>query len=106
MVSDNNSGFGTASTVSIEAETGVTTGISAADRARTIRVAVAQMLPQDVSRPGHVFSRREMGVFGPTGQTEAQWTSRLAGLEPAGVICEIMNADGTMARRPRLEVFD
>jgi len=109
MVSDNSSGFGTAFTVSIEAKTGVTTGISAADRARTIRVAVAQNAgPQDLSRPGHIFPLRARngGVLVRTGQTEGSVDlARLAGLEPAGVICEIMNPDGTMARRPQLEVF-
>ncbi|MEE2788782.1 MAG: 3,4-dihydroxy-2-butanone-4-phosphate synthase [Myxococcota bacterium] len=109
MVSDNSSGFGTAFTVSIEAATGVTTGISAADRARTIRVAVApNAKPSDLSRPGHVFPLRARrgGVLVRTGQTEGSVDlARLAGLHPAGVICEIMNVDGTMARRPELESF-
>lgn len=109
MVRDNSSGFGTAFTVSIEAATGVTTGISAADRARTIRVAVApNAKPTDLSRPGHIFPLRARvgGVLVRTGQTEGSVDlARLAGLEPAGVICEIMNSDGTMARRPQLEVF-
>jgi 3,4-dihydroxy 2-butanone 4-phosphate synthase/GTP cyclohydrolase II len=109
MVRDNSSGFGTAFTVSIEASSGVTTGISAADRARTVRVAVApNAKPSDLSRPGHIFPLRARtgGVLVRTGQTEGSVDlARLAGLEPAGVICEIMNADGTMARRPQLEVF-
>ncbi len=109
MVRDNSSGFGTAFTVSIEAATGVTTGISAADRARTIRVAVApNAKPSDLSRPGHIFPLRARagGVLVRTGQTEGSVDlARLAGLEPAGVICEIMNPDGTMARRPQLELF-
>ncbi len=109
MVSENKSGFGTAFTVSIEAATGVTTGISAADRARTIRVAVApNARPEDVVRPGHIFPlrAREGGVLVRTGQTEGSVDlARLAGLEPAGVICEIMNEDGTMSRLPELEVF-
>jgi 3,4-dihydroxy 2-butanone 4-phosphate synthase/GTP cyclohydrolase II len=109
MVRDNSSGFGTAFTVSIEASTGVTTGISAADRARTVRVAVApNAKPDDLARPGHIFPLRARtgGVLVRTGQTEGSVDlARLAGLEPAGVICEIMNADGTMARRPQLEIF-
>ncbi|MGC6418087.1 MAG: 3,4-dihydroxy-2-butanone-4-phosphate synthase [Bradymonadia bacterium] len=109
MVRDNSSGFGTAFTVSIEAATGVTTGISAADRARTVRVAVApNAKPTDLSKPGHIFPLRARagGVLVRTGQTEGSVDlARLAGLEPAGVICEIMNPDGTMARRPQLEVF-
>lgn len=109
MVSDNSSKFGTAFTVSIEAAQGVTTGISAADRARTILAAVAPNAgPQDLSRPGHIFPLRAMtgGVLVRTGQTEGSVDlARLAGLEPAGVICEIMNDDGTMSRRPELEVF-
>jgi len=109
MVRDNSSGFGTAFTVSIEASTGVTTGISAADRARTVRVAVApNAKPSDLCRPGHIFPLRARtgGVLVRTGQTEGSVDlARLAGLEPAGVICEIMNPDGTMARRPQLETF-
>ncbi len=109
MVSENKSGFGTAFTVSIEAATGVTTGISAADRARTVRAAVApNARPEDVVRPGHIFPlrSREGGVLVRTGQTEGSVDlARLAGLEPAGVICEIMNEDGTMSRLPQLEVF-
>lgn len=109
MVQDNSSGFGTAFTVSIEASTGVTTGISAADRAHTVRVAVApNAKPQDLSKPGHIFPLRARagGVLVRTGQTEGSVDlARLAGLEPAGVICEVMNPDGTMARRPELETF-
>ncbi len=109
MVAENRSGFGTAFTVSIEAARGVTTGISAADRATTIRAAVARdARPGDVVRPGHIFPLRskEGGVLVRTGQTEGSVDlARLAGLEPAGVICEIMNDDGTMARRPELEAF-
>jgi len=109
MVAQNSSGFGTGFTVSIEAAKGVTTGISAADRATTIRSAVApNAKPSDLSRPGHIFPLRakEGGVLVRTGQTEGSVDlARLAGLEPAGVICEIMNDDGTMARRPQLERF-
>lgn len=101
--------LGTAFTVSIEARTGVTTGISAADRAHTIRVAIARdARPEDVVTPGHVFplKARRGGVLVRTGQTEGSVDlARLAGLRPAGVICEIMNEDGTMARMPDLEIF-
>jgi 3,4-dihydroxy 2-butanone 4-phosphate synthase/GTP cyclohydrolase II len=109
MVSDNSSSFGTAFTVSIEARQGVTTGISAADRAHTIRVAVADSTSaRDLAHPGHVFPLRAKngGVMVRAGQTEGSVDlARLAGLKPAGVICEIMNEDGTMARMPQLEVF-
>ena len=109
MVSENSCSFGTAFTVSIEAKTGVTTGISAADRARTIQVAVSDgSIAADLARPGHVFPLRakEGGVLVRTGQTEGSVDmARLAGLKPAGVICEIMNDDGTMARMPQLRVF-
>lgn len=109
MVQDNTSSFQTAFTVSIEASQGVTTGISAADRAHTIRVAVApNAKPADLSRPGHIFPlrAREGGVLVRTGQTEGSVDlARMAGLMPAGVICEIMNPDGTMARRPDLVKF-
>ncbi len=109
MVSDNNSSFGTAFTISIEARRGVTTGISAADRAHTIQVAVAdETTARDLARPGHVFPLRAKkgGVMVRAGQTEGSVDlARLAGLKPAGVICEIMNEDGTMARMPQLEVF-
>jgi 3,4-dihydroxy 2-butanone 4-phosphate synthase/GTP cyclohydrolase II len=109
MVSDNRSRFGTAFTVSIEAKRGVTTGISAADRATTIRTAVADDVRQDdLVSPGHVFPIRAKkgGVLVRTGQTEGSVDlARLAGLKPAGVICEIMKDDGTMARMSDLEVF-
>jgi 3,4-dihydroxy 2-butanone 4-phosphate synthase / GTP cyclohydrolase II len=106
---ENNSGFGTAFTVSIEARHGVTTGISAADRATTILAAIAdEAKPTDIVRPGHVFPlrAREGGVLRRAGQTEGSVDlARLAGLRPAGVICEIMNDDGTMARLPDLMEF-
>ena len=106
---DNGSRFGTAFTVSIEAREGVTTGISAADRARTIQAAVdPDAKPEDVVRPGHVFPlrARDGGVLVRAGQTEGMVDlCRLAGLRPAGVICEIMNDDGTMARLPQLQEF-
>ncbi len=109
MVTDNTSRFQTAFTVSIEARRGVSTGISAADRARTILTAVADDAgPHDLVRPGHVFPlrARKGGVIVRSGQTEGSVDlARLAGLKPAGVICEIMNEDGTMARRPDLERF-
>ena len=111
MVPDqhNTTPFGTAFTVSIEARNGVTTGISAADRAHTIQVALDPHAgPDDLTRPGHVFPlvAKEGGVLRRTGQTEgAVDLARLAGLQPAGVICEIMNDDGTMARVPELEGF-
>ena len=109
MVSDNRSRFSTAFTVSIEAKRGVTTGISAADRATTIRTAVADdVTPDDIVSPGHVFPirARKGGVLVRTGQTEGSVDlARLAGLRPAGVICEIMKDDGTMARIPDLEGF-
>ena len=102
---------GTAFMVSIDADTkhGVTTGISAADRAKTIQVAIdPNSRPDDLRRPGHVFPLRARpgGVLQRVGQTEASVDlARMAGLTPAGVICEILNEDGTMARRPQLEVF-
>ncbi|PLX94305.1 MAG: GTP cyclohydrolase II, partial [Desulfuromonas sp.] len=109
MVSDNSSSFGTAFTISIEARTGVTTGISAADRARTIQVAVAdETTARDLARPGHIFPLRAKkgGVMVRTGQTEGSVDlARLAGLKPSGVICEIMNEDGTMSRMPELKKF-
>ncbi|MBN1808911.1 MAG: GTP cyclohydrolase II [Planctomycetes bacterium] len=99
---ENTSRYGTAFTVSVDAASGVSTGISAADRARTIRVAVADdVRPEDLARPGHVFplKARRGGVLVRSGQTEGIVDlCRLAGLKPAGVICEIMNADGSMAR--------
>jgi 3,4-dihydroxy 2-butanone 4-phosphate synthase/GTP cyclohydrolase II len=109
MVSNNTSPFNTAFTVSIEAKKGVTTGISAADRAHTIRTAVADdAKPEDLVRPGHIFPLRARtgGVLVRTGQTEGSVDlARLAGLKPAAVICEIMNEDGTMARMPELQKF-
>jgi 3,4-dihydroxy 2-butanone 4-phosphate synthase/GTP cyclohydrolase II len=109
MVEANTSSFGTAFTISIEAREGVSTGISAADRAHTIRVACDdRSVPADLVRPGHVFPLRAKkgGVLVRTGQTEGSVDlARLAGCRPAGVICEIMNDDGTMARRPDLEIF-
>jgi 3,4-dihydroxy 2-butanone 4-phosphate synthase/GTP cyclohydrolase II len=106
---ENSSGFGTAFTVSIEARHGVTTGISAADRATTIRTAIApDAKPNDIVRPGHVFPlrARQGGVLRRAGQTEGSVDlARLGGLAPAGVICEIMNDDGTMARLPNLVDF-
>lgn len=109
QTTDNTSGFGTAFTVSIEAREGVTTGISAADRAHTILTAVnPQSTAADLARPGHVFPlrARKGGVLVRQGQTEASVDmSRIAGLDPSAVICEIMNEDGTMARMAELEVF-
>ena len=109
MARDNASRHTTAFTVSIEAREGVTTGISAADRARTVAVAIDPSCgPQDIVSPGHVFPlvAREGGVLERTGHTEAAVDlARLAGLQPAGVICEIMNDDGTMARRDDLIRF-
>jgi 3,4-dihydroxy 2-butanone 4-phosphate synthase / GTP cyclohydrolase II len=106
MARTNQSRFETAFTVSIEAREGVTTGISAADRARTIQVAIdPRTRPEDLVQPGHVFPLRARpgGVLERSGQTEAAVDlARLAGLNPAGVICEIMNEDGTMARVPDL----
>ncbi|MCZ6784328.1 MAG: bifunctional 3,4-dihydroxy-2-butanone-4-phosphate synthase/GTP cyclohydrolase II [Proteobacteria bacterium] len=103
---ENTTPHGTAFTISIEAREGVTTGISAADRARTVQVAIAEgTKPTDLSRPGHIFPlrAREGGVLRRAGQTEGSVDlARLAGLQPAGVICEIMNDDGTMARLPDL----
>src|SRR6202051_2898662 len=109
MVPHNSSRFGTAFTQSIEAREGVTTGISASDRARTIQVAIAVgTRAADLARPGHVFPLRARngGVLVRAGQTEASVDlARIAGLTPAGVICEIMNDDGTMARLPQLAEF-
>ena len=109
MVDNNTSQFQTGFTVSIEARCGVTTGISAADRATTILTAVADdAKPGDLVRPGHVFPLmgKEGGVMVRAGQTEGSIDlARLAGLKPAGVICEIMDEDGTMARMPALENF-
>jgi 3,4-dihydroxy 2-butanone 4-phosphate synthase/GTP cyclohydrolase II len=109
QVADNTSFLGTAFTISIDARRGITTGISASDRATTILVAVdSKSRPQDLARPGHVFPLRSKngGVLVRPGQTEASVDiARIAGLYPAGVICEIMNEDGTMSRLPELHVF-
>lgn len=109
MVANNTSAFNTGFTVSIDARDGITTGISAHDRARTIAVAIApDTKPQDLARPGHVFPLRAKkgGVLVRTGQTEGSVDlARLSGFREAAVICEIMNEDGTMARRPELEKF-
>lgn len=109
MTDDNTSPFGTAFTVSIESKKGVTTGISASDRATTILTAInPNTKPEDISKPGHVFPLRAKrgGVLQRAGQTEGSVDLvRLAGLYPSGVICEIMNDDGTMARVPQLAEF-
>lgn len=109
MASDNTARFGTAFTVSIDAREETTTGISAADRAVTIQTVVDEKSrPQDLARPGHVFPiiAADGGVLVRAGQTEGSVDlARLAGLKPTGVICEIMNEDGTMARMPELERF-
>src|SRR5437870_3635976 len=109
MVSENTSPFGTAFTVSIDAATGITTGISAADRAKTILDAIADdAKSQDLVTPGHIFPLRARngGVLVRAGQTEGSVDlARLAGLEPPGVICEIVQDDGTMARQPDLMKF-
>lgn len=109
MVEDNTSKFTTAFTVSIEAKRGVTTGISAKDRATTVLTAIAdETTAADLARPGHVFPlrAREGGVLVRTGQTEGSVDfARLAGLKPAAVICEIMKDDGSMARMPDLKIF-
>ena len=109
MAAKNESPFETAFTVSVEAREGVTTGISAADRAHTIQVAIdPESTPRDLVQPGHIFplKAKEGGVLERTGQTEAAVDlARLAGLNPSGVICEVMNDDGTMARVPDLERY-
>ena len=109
MVRDNTSHHNTAFTISIEAKKGVTTGISAHDRAKTVQVAIDDNSTEDdLARPGHIFPliARKGGVLRRVGHTEASVDlARLAGLKPSGVICEIMNEDGTMARLPQLEVF-
>ena len=109
MVQHNTSPFKTAFTISIEARRGVTTGISAHDRATTIRTAIGEDThPEDLVSPGHVFPlrARKGGVLVRTGQTEGSVDlARMAGLKPYGVICEIMKDDGTMARLPDLEIF-
>jgi 3,4-dihydroxy 2-butanone 4-phosphate synthase/GTP cyclohydrolase II len=109
MAARNGTRHGTAFTVSIEAATGVTTGISAADRARTVQAAVArEAKPADLVQPGHIFplQAQDGGVLMRAGHTEAGCDlARMAGLEPAAVICEVMKDDGTMARLPDLEIF-
>jgi 3,4-dihydroxy 2-butanone 4-phosphate synthase/GTP cyclohydrolase II len=109
MVRENTSRFETAFTVSIDARDGITTGISAFDRARTVQVAIdPKTEAPDLVRPGHIFplEATKGGVLSRAGQTEAAVDlARLAGLNPAGVICEVMNEDGTMARMPQLEAF-
>ena len=109
MVEHNTAQFGTAFTVTIDARDGISTGISAADRALTIKTAIDPACqPDDLARPGHIFPLRAQpgGVLDRIGQTEGSVDlARLAGLKPAAVICEIMNADGTMARRPQLEQY-
>ena len=109
QVADNTSFLGTAFTVSIDARRGISTGISASDRATTVLVAVdSKSKPSDLARPGHIFPLRAKngGVLVRPGQTEASVDiARIAGLYPAGVICEIMNEDGTMARLPQLQEF-
>ena len=109
MSAENTSNFGTAFTESVDAREGVTTGISAADRAKTIQVAIdPQTTYRDLARPGHMFPlrARKGGVLVRAGQTEASVDlARLAGMVPAGVICEIMNDDGTMSRVPQLTEF-
>jgi 3,4-dihydroxy 2-butanone 4-phosphate synthase/GTP cyclohydrolase II len=109
MAAKNESPFETAFTVSVEARDGVTTGISAADRAHTIQVAIdPESSPRDLVQPGHIFPLKAKpgGVLERTGQTEAAVDlARLAGLNPSGVICEIMNEDGSMARVDDLAGF-
>ena len=109
MVVENTSKYGTAFTVSIEAASGVTTGVSAADRTATVRAAVAEDAePSDLSGPGHVFPLRARagGVLERAGHTEAVVDlTRLAGLRPYGVLCELTNPDGTMARLPEIIAF-
>jgi 3,4-dihydroxy 2-butanone 4-phosphate synthase/GTP cyclohydrolase II len=109
MSAQNTSRFGTAFTESIDALEGITTGISAADRSHSIRVAIdLKSTARDLARPGHIFPlrAREGGVLVRAGQTEAAVDlARMCGLEPGGVICEIMNADGSMARVPHLAEF-
>lgn len=109
MAPDNGSRFGTPFTVSIEARHGVTTGVSAADRVTTIRAAIAHNArPDDVVRPGHVFPLRATpgGVLARAGHTEGSVDlARLAGLQPAAVLCELMNPDGTMMRGEQIEQF-
>ena len=109
MVEDNTSHFQTPFTISIEAAKGVTTGVSASDRVKTVKVATADSAqPDDLKHPGHVFPLRAKagGVLERQGHTEANVDlMRLAGLKPYGVLCELTNIDGTMARLPEIVVF-
>ncbi len=109
MVQENTDKYGTAFTVSVDAQEGTTTGISAPDRSKTVQVLIDDSTqPEDLRKPGHIFplSARKGGVLVRAGHTEgAVDLPRLAGLKPAGVICEILNDDGTMARRPQLDKF-
>ena len=109
MCSDNTALHGTHFTVTVDAKNGISSGISAHDRAHTIRLMVDKTIsPDDLARPGHIFPliAREGGVLRRAGHTEATVDmARLAGLEPAAVLCEILNEDGTMARAPQLEEF-
>jgi len=109
MVQENTDKYGTAFTVSVDAQDGTTTGISAPDRAKTVQVLIDDSTqPEDLRKPGHIFplAARKGGVLVRAGHTEgAVDLPRLAGLKPAGVICEILNDDGTMARRPQLDKF-
>jgi 3,4-dihydroxy 2-butanone 4-phosphate synthase len=109
MVTNNSSRYQTAFTVSIEAAHGVTTGVSAADRVRTVQAAIADdAQPEDLHRPGHIFPLRARpgGVLEREGHTEATVDlMRLAGLKPCGVLCEVTNEDGTMARMPEIQAF-
>jgi len=109
MVKNNSSRFKTAYTISIEAAEGVTTGVSAADRVRTVKTAIADNArPEDLHRPGHVFplKARSGGVLERQGHTEAVVDiMRMAGLKPCGVLCELTNPDGTMARMPEIVSF-
>jgi 3,4-dihydroxy 2-butanone 4-phosphate synthase / GTP cyclohydrolase II len=109
MAPDNSESMGTAFTISVDARNGTTTGISAADRAATVRALIdADTKPHDLARPGHIFPLRYVqgGVLHRAGHTEASVDlARMAGLYPAGVLCEVVNDDGTMARLPQLEAF-
>ena len=109
MAPDNSESMGTAFTISVDARNGTTTGISAADRAETVKTLIhADTKPHDLARPGHIFPLRYVpgGVLRRAGHTEASVDlARMAGLYPAGVLCEVVNDDGTMARLPELEVF-
>jgi 3,4-dihydroxy 2-butanone 4-phosphate synthase len=109
MVQDNNSRFGTGFTVSVDAARGITTGVSAADRVATVKAAIADNArPEDLSRPGHMFPLRAVpgGVLKRQGHTEATVDlMRLTGLKPYGVLCELMNEDGTMAHLPEVVAF-